>query len=538
MPRIELTFAEDVTEDGDRTLAGLAVPFGVASRPTANGRRYRFHRPPANAAESVDLVREHDPDAVIGRLAGWVPRAEGLGARARLFSTTAGNDALIEAAERVRPGFSVSADADEAGLTRAADGVYDVGDWTALHLGLVRRPAFAEALIAASEGTGDQEDGDAGDGDQHEDQTEEGTDEGLDDDTDDDDDTDTDDETEGDTMPGAQNVQAAAQVPPEHRRSRRGPRTLIEAAEAIAGAAARHGVVPGETDPGRINAALSDVTPGDGSNGLGDAFLRPEWLGELWTPENTDRPFVNAVGTTPLRSMKWQGWKWGVKPAVDKYAGNKTAIPSNQVTILPAEGDAYRVAGGWDVDRIFLDLGSPDFIAAMFTAATVDYNMKSEGWLAADLVAGATDAGDADSLVEALDLAARTLSGNGAQMSFVAMATDLWAEFLVLPESDVPWWLRNQARIDLAGTSTDVAGIRIFVDDGLADGTLVAGDRRAVDFRETGPIRVQAVNIPNGGIDIALFGYQGTLIQDARGLVTVGRTPVAPLSSRTSSTAS
>jgi hypothetical protein len=235
--------------------------------------------------------------------------------------------------------------------------------------------------------------------------------------------------------------------------------------------------------------------------------------------------------------MTWQGWKWGTRPEVDKYAGDKAEIPSNPVTILPETGTAYRIAGGWDVDRIFLDLGSPDFITAMFEAATADYAKKSETFLAADIIAGASvPPGVPTSLVEALSIAAQALTAEGAAMTFVAMAADLWSAFLLLTEDEVPWWLRSQATINLAGSTTTIAGTSIFVDLSLPAGTLVAGDRRAVDFRDSGPLRLQALNIPNGGVDIGLVGYQGTIINDARGVVAV-TIPAIPGATRSASKA-
>lgn len=547
MPVFELTFAEPTTTEAHRrTLTGCAVPYGIASAPTSNGLRYRFHRPPRNVDDLIDVVREHDPDAVVGRLAQWQPSGGGLDAVARLFTTTAGNDALIEASEQVRTGFSIGADAADGDLTLAADGVYDVADWTATHLGLVRRPAFATATvqrIAAHEATAPPEtpehrdpDGDdpAVDPDVVDDPDDDPAERRRrrgDDDPNNPDGVEADDEDDDDqgveTMPAQERRPAeriAAHVPSDHRRrtGRGGPRTPAEAAHTIAAAARRLNIVPGETDIGRINAALADVVPGDGTNGLAGAFLRPEWLNELWTPENTRRPFIDAIGTTPLTSPTWQGWKWGTKPAVDKYAGNKAAIPTNAVTILPETGVAYRVAGGWDVDQILVDLGSPDFLEAMFSAATVDYRNKSETFLVADLIAGASvPVGAADSLVAALDLAAETLTANGANMSFVGMASDLWSTFLMLTEDEVPWWLRSQASINLSGRSTDVAGISVFVDPALPAGSLLAGDRQAVDFRDSGPIRLTALNIPNGGVDISLHGYQGSIIMDDRGLVLI-----------------
>ena len=401
---LELEFAEaTVTPDGDavtagrRLLTGVAVPYGVASGPTTNGRRYRFHAPPNNLDERVDVVREHDPDAVVGRLAEWQPGLDGLGAAARLFTTSAGTDALIEASEQVRTGFSIGADAIDVEL--GADGVYDVREWSAYHLALVRKPAIRGAVvtrIAASTPAGPDDDehaaGEAGD--TNEDDAEPATADPDDPDAASTEDDDTNEDEDEDDM--TETIEASATVPTEHRARRastlaaRGPRTLDDAIHSIAASAQRLGVVQGETDVNRVNAALADVVPGDGSNGLAGAFLRPEWLGELWTPADARRPMIDAIGSRPLTGMTWQGWKWETLPEVEKYTGNKTPIPSNEVVIVPETGTAYRVAGGWDVDRIFIDLGSPDFVAALLDAAAADYSKKSEQFVAADVLAGAT----------------------------------------------------------------------------------------------------------------------------------------------------
>ena len=573
MTQIELTFAAPgilptTSRPEARTISGIAVPFGVASGPTENGRRYRFYGPPTNVDELVELVREHDDDDVIGRLVGWDLSVGALGVRARLFKSTAGSDALIEASEKVRTGLSVGAEVDESDVVEAADGVFDVGRWTARHVGLVRRPAFVEATVqsiaahAAPEldeldGTSDyQNESSPARKDQVRPLTDSSTTAALpetvrpltdttptDPDGDDEDDQDEDvvgvvrvlddlalvelalsvaDVRRAATNPGGTMLDTVA-APTENRRrvnATAGPRTPGEAARSISLAAARIGLTPGETDPGRINAALSDVVPGDGTNGIAGAYLRPAWIGELWTPENSRRPFVDALGSTPLTSMSWDGWKWGVRPEVEDYAGNKAPIPTNEVTILPATGTAGRIAGGWDVDRIFTDLGSPDFIESMFGAAAQDYAIKSEAKLAADVLAGASVApGAPTTLVEALTSVVSALTSVGAAVSFVAMAADLWVTFISLPASEVPWWLQAQGTIDLAQETTTVAGVHIFVDVSLPAGTVIGGDRRAADFRDTGPIRLQALNIPNAGVDIALVGYQGTLIHDDRAIV-------------------
>lgn len=126
-------------------LSGLAVPFGVASSPAMDGRRYRFSHGPTNVDDPIDVVQDHDENALAGRLESWDVDDAGMTAHTRLYDTTRGRDVATEAAEGARAGFSVGASFDPATLAEDNDGVINVDDWTATHLAVVRRPAFADA---------------------------------------------------------------------------------------------------------------------------------------------------------------------------------------------------------------------------------------------------------------------------------------------------------------------------------------------------------------------------------------------------------
>ena len=140
--------------------------------------------------------------------------------------------------------------------------------------------------------------------------------------------------------------------------------------------------------------------------------------------------------------MRFYGWKWETLPEVGDYAGNKTAIPSNPVSIVPVEGNAYRLAGGWDVDRIFVDLGAPGFLEAMFSAAVADYGKKSNAKAGEFLAANATvSTAVASNLVDALAAVAAFLGANGATPSWISISSDLWSQYLSLTSAEAPWWL-------------------------------------------------------------------------------------------------
>jgi phage head maturation protease len=156
---VDVTFVTPVhavLAEGDapspRTITGMGVPFNTPSAPDSAARaRWAFAGPPANVDELVDVVREHDGTAVVGRLAaGWEPTDAGLPAVARIFRTRDGDDLLELAREGVLTGFSLATEVaayteDDAGVRQVA-----AGDYTVIHLGVVRRPAFETAGLTVA----------------------------------------------------------------------------------------------------------------------------------------------------------------------------------------------------------------------------------------------------------------------------------------------------------------------------------------------------------------------------------------------------
>jgi hypothetical protein len=294
-------------------------------------------------------------------------------------------------------------------------------------------------------------------------------------------------------------------------------------------AAAAAEAVTGATDAAQVNAALKDVTPANA--GTDDVFPRPAWLDELWQPEAVNRPLVDAIGVQALTAMKMQGWKWVTSPEVAPYAGNKAEVPSNQVVIGPAEALAQRIAGGWDIDRIFYDFNT-GFLEAFQTAAVKDYRKKSQEYLIdghaaitgppaipafESLASQATDLGAQTSALLAVQEVVSFLVSGGANVSFVMVAGDVYASLLSLSSGDAPWWLAAASSVNLTGDG-DLAGTSFLVDPYAPDGQVMGGDRDAVSLWETGPINVTAVNLPNGGIDFGVFGYYANMVHDDDGL--------------------
>jgi hypothetical protein len=71
----------------------------------------------------------------------------------------------------------------------------------------------------------------------------------------------------------------------------------------------------------------------------------------------------------------------------------------------------------------------------------------------------------------------------------------------------------------------------MFLEASLPANTILAGDRRAATFYEwkNPPLAIQAQNIANGGVDLGVFGYCASIVNNPVALVTTGLAPVLPL---------
>jgi len=514
-----------------RRLTGVAIPYGVFGNTSAG--RLCVDAGAVTIPENlrtVKLFTEHGRTTPTGYATGAEDSPEQLAMEFSVARTPAGDQALLEASEGVRDALSVELDnlTIEAGHVTSADLVA---------VAQVALPAFAGAQLVAT--LTDDEQANVND---LATQIVEATapDQPTEDTTTPPPDAAATTEQEpsmttaslpATAAPAPDTAPAMSMTPPAPTRRDPGAARRLYAAQVSE-------AMRGASDAGQVNAALSDITPGNaGTNGV---FPRPAWLGELWSPLETNRPVVNAIGVSPLTAMEMDGWKWTTKPQVAPYAGNKQDVPSNQAVITPAQATAQRIAGGWDLDRIYVDFNT-GFVDAFLRAATADYQAKSATYFlsghaaitgppavpAADgIIADATDLGVQADVMAAIEAIAGFIAGNGANLSFLAMASDVFSNFLGLGAAQVPWWLQNQGTINLSG-STDVAGVTIAVDPGLGAGQLLGGDRKAVTLWETGPINVQAVNVPQGGVDLGLFGYWAQQVHDPAGLAKATATLVA-----------
>lgn len=507
-------------EQTKRTVTGLVVPWNTPGRTSAG---------PVSVAEGavklpadlgrVKLLRDHSDTANFSPV-GYATAAEvtdeGLKMSFRIAEGDDGDAALADVKNRVRDALSV-----ELVDTKVTNGTLKSGNLTAV--ALVPIPAFAEArvemLTAAATDPADVEDDAELDQDVEDDETVDPaaddaelvieTDEQLEitdpetDPVDDDEDDETEEETNN--MEPKKNKLAAARVPSGLKVNQKPALTFSQAVETIAN------MRTGNASP-ELTAALADIT-----RSANPAVSAPQWLGELWEGSEYQREIIPTMTIKPLTKLKAVGWRWTQKPEIEDYAGDKTAIPTNEVSTEPVETTANRMAVGHDIDRAYFDFNETEFLEGFFRARTIDYAMKSDAKAAAFLNTSASTGTTVASEPDLLHAAARARLVVKRQVRVEPSA------YLVHPNSlfglfDITQ-LDNPAYLDLLGVKPE----RFIATDLVPENEIVAYAKESVTWFELpgSPIRVDAERLDLGGRDSAVFAYWATLLNNQSGIVRV-----------------
>ena len=476
--RLRLTAQQAEPADDEReTFRGLLVPYdkpGLTSMGSVTVPRGAIELP--DDISRVKLLMEHDRAKPVGVLTAAEDSDEGLSITFRFGQSQAGREARQEMLDGTRDGLSV--DVDDAEIDRS--GRMAAGRLMAA--GQVAIPAYSDARGLAAARADTEDEGES----MEQPQTNTSTDE------------------QSAEQPAAPGVQ-----PPAHLIASRGTHTRPRS--ALAELAVRVKGAYGEYGPAGVmstlTAALADITPSGNGAGNDMAGLGIQAMGELWdgvgyVPQN--EPMVTE---RPLIGHQITGWAWTVKPAVAAYAGNKADIPSNAATLDYVTKSPSRLAGGHDLDRVYVDLGDSDVLTSYWRERTDTCAENLDNARATAALAAAGTPGAATSVVDAV------LQGTTAvnRPTYAAISRDLWNTELARPADTLP-------ALFTAGNvyGQNGPGFAMFPSDSLPANTVVVGRKSAVDFFSIRPpIRVEAVVVAKAGIDAGVYSYYGDLVRDA-----------------------
>lgn len=498
----------------DRTLTYRLLPFGEAGstnlgKITASAGSVTV---PDNVG-SVGLNIEHDFTRPVGRATEIHEDKDGLVATFKVSRTTAGNDLLEEAAEGLRAAVSVEIDSPVI-----RDGALISGALTGA--GAVVRPAFPSAQLVAA---------DAGELDKDTVKTiEEILTEALDlikAETPADEAETPEDEIAADAEDKDKPVTAITASAPQGLTASKGPQ-IKDAQGLFASLASAHASGNGQMLAALDNAIQADVI----------STQQPSWLGEIWSNRSHVQKYAPLLSQGTLTALKSIGWRFveGKTPTVGEYAGFPAQPVSTEVKTESFEVAAKRIAGAGAIDRAFVDFSTPEFWSGYYRESADSYSRQLDALVLAHLltpanvttvVGGAIPVGVSKALAFIVDGVAAVQEI--AVPTFAIVGADLYRDLLLTKSNDAVEYLNVALGLDPNDGSVNQFKIVSSTDAALA-GKVFVGSREAAELKQLGgsPIRIDSVNISNGGVETGVFGYHAEVTKTAKAFALVG--PTAP----------
>jgi hypothetical protein len=438
----------------------------------------------------VDVVREHDGDTIVGRLAeAWAPTDDGLPSTARVFRTRDGDDVLELAREGVLAGFSIATEI--ARYTEAPTGARHVaaGDYTVIHLGVVRRPAFESSglTVAASAAPGGTVTV----------TTPEAT--GV---------------VELPTIAelAAQTAPVVAQLLADIERTNRHPLAAFATFGDFA-TAVMH-ADPAEALTLQTAFAVVDQVTTDNPG-----VIPPGWRTAVKMNLDARRPAITATGGPtglPDAGMdaNWPYFDGDLDAIIGQQIAEKTEITGPKISIEKATEPILTAGAISDISYQLLLRSSPSYLDAYLRILQAAWARYTEAKFEQRLYADATPSGvalpaTADAIRGALFAASSQVEdATGAPATAVGVASDLWPVWGGLPGLHNPAYGTNNAAgtASAATLSININGLEIKRWPFLPAGGAVVTNGEAAKFAEYGPQVANHEDVRKLGRDVGVWG--------------------------------
>ena len=464
----------------------------------------------------VKLLLEHDRTRPIGKMVAHNVTSSGIEATFKIANTMAGEDALIEATEGLRDGFSVGAQINEWTNNK---GVMQITSATLDEVSLVTDPAIDSARVsevAASENE-EKKDSDLATADSE-------------------------NPTEGDqvsdtTAPApaveeaveAAKVEAAAPKPAFYT----APRLEFTKAKYLENSVrAKLG-----DDAARQYVMAADDTT---SNNAG--LIPTRQLTEVINPlSNADRSTIDAIstGVLPDAGMSFEIPKITAVPTVeDENEGDaivETGMTNNFLTV-----NVNKYAGGQTFSVELLDRSNPVFFDELVRQMEYAYALATDKFVAGQLLsngqiaATAADNTAAGILTFVSEAAAEVYKDSLGFARNLIVTPEQWAKIMSYNDSGRPIYTASQPQ-NAAGVASpqslrgNVAGLGLYVSRALGsltaahpslplgDGSMIVVNPDSYTWYESSRFRLQTNVALNGQIEVAYYGYGALAVKVADG---------------------
>jgi phage head maturation protease len=500
------------TDSESRTISGRIVAFEETGN--ASIGKVQFATGSIDA-KSVLLNLEHDRTRRIGKTLSMEQTDTEITATFKIAQTSAGNDALVEAAEGLRDGFSVEVSFDEYETLK--DGTVRIikGELTAV--ALTSEPAIRSARVESVAATEEEENEDSADNQDADNPTIEG------------------DDVEN-TVTQAEAVET------------------VEAAQSITAAATSIG---GFTSKPRIEMTAVKYLENKIKASLGDEDARQYVLAADNTTDNaglvptrqlsevinglstTIRPSIDAIsrGTLPDAGMTFEIPKITAAPTVAVTAEDAAFSETDQNAAFVSV-DVKKFAGQQKFSVELFTRTSPVFYNELLNNMVAAMAKAQNAYVNGLLISGSTtDATTVATYPTATELLG--IIGRGAASVYGATAglanpfarnmivsTGQWSNLMTLNDAGRPIYSAvtnpsNQAGSALPTSLTgNVAGLNLYVDPtngGDGDGTILIVNPDAYTWYESTQYQLRAESTADGSITVGVYSFGALATKIAAG---------------------
>jgi HK97 family phage prohead protease/HK97 family phage major capsid protein len=498
--KITMPVAITAADAESRIIAGRIVSWNAEGNTSAG--RTMFKPDSITMSKNTKLVLQHDTTRPLGKLVSFEQDEEGITAEFKIAKTTAGNDALEEAATGLRSDFSVGVDVES---WDNSNGVMAISASNLIEVSLVTDgaiPGAEVAKVAAVENevseTAQKETQSTTEGEQ------------------------VSDTTVPEVAPAAETVEAAkvevkAATAPYISTTVRNP--IVDKASYL-----EHSVRAslGNDQSKMYVAAAADTTD---NAGLVPTRQLTEVINGI---SNADRPFIDSItrGALPDAGMTFEIPKITVAPTVADT--DEAGTPSNtDMNSAFVSVNVNKYMGQQVFSLEILDRSSPAFFAELVRQMEFAYAKATDTAVGTALITGGTDGGNRAALTTGAlvadfvsDAAVSIYKGTLGFAQNIVVSPEQWGALMGLVDSsNRPIFQQTINPQNAGGTLTATAirgnllGLNLRVSTALTDGsgvgdnTLIVVNPEAYTWFESSRLSLQTNVISSGQVQVGYYGY-------------------------------
>ena len=511
--KITMPVAITAADAESRIIAGRIVQWNAEGNTSAG--KTMFLPDSIKFAKNTKLVLQHDQTRPLGKLVEWSQDDSGITASFKIAKTTAGNDALEEAATGLRSDFSVGVQVDS---WENKDGVLAISASSLQEVSLVTEGAIPGATVekVAAQETEISE--------PSQEETQSNT-EGEQ----------VSDTTVPEATPAVETVEAA--------------KVEVKASTApVMTTTVRHGITgPGSFLEHSVRAQLGDETSKLWVAAASDttttevAGLTPtRQLTTIWDPKtNNNRPAISAVrnAVLPDAGMTFQIPRVKTAPTV-AAAAQKGAFSDTQLEIEYVSCTVSKYAGMQKFDVEVLDRTSPAFFDELVRLMAGAYAKATDSAMISALAAGTLDSTaitlpfDGDEFSGFVSRGAASIyAATNRFATGVIVSPAQWANLIALNDTTKrPLFnvagnaINGVGAIEPGNAVGNVMGLPVYVDVNAGaeadDSIIIVNSDSFVWYESAGPLQLRSNIVGTGQVEVGYYGYGSAVTLTAGGAFT------------------